>query len=218
MAQQRRLKDAVRTRLRVVAVAYAAAVTFLALGMPHDAATLGAIRFPTWLTAVLPTLALTLVAWLDRIGPADLKKRLVFGRTKDHEPGHRAFDDAFLKADPRIDVEKLREKVGGAFPSPGKQNAVWYKLYKQHDTDAAVDTAQFDYLQFRELTWFFAVSAVVVGVLMVVLGSRSLAVVLGVTALAAFACARASRNSAERFVHTVLALHAATDKPSVKGT
>ena len=78
------------------------------------------------------------------------KAVLVFWRLKNPLPGCRAFDDIALD-DPRIDVERLKLRLGKLPIDPVEQNQLWYRLYNQYKDETPVIDAHGNYLLVREL-------------------------------------------------------------------
>lgn len=97
------------------------------------------------------TVACILALALNAFVPAWLKHVLVFWRVKDALPGHRAFSE-LVGTDPRIDVTRLKQKCGGAFPaSPADQNTFWYRLLHKHEEHPAVADAHRRFLALRDM-------------------------------------------------------------------
>ncbi len=98
------------------------------------------------------TIACVLALALNAFIPAWLKHVLVFWRTKDVLPGHRAFSE-IASTDSRIDVSRLKEKCGGAFPEKAaEQNTLWYRLLHKHEEHPAVADAHRRFLALRDMT------------------------------------------------------------------
>lgn len=80
----------------------------------------------------------------------DFKARIVFWRFWNALPGCRAFS-RLVHQDPRIDIHALQIKLG-SFPTTAKeQNALWYRLFKQHESNIAVKEAHQRFLFFRDI-------------------------------------------------------------------
>lgn len=157
------------------------------------------------LTALLPIPALIFTSLIS----ADHKAILVFWRFKHPLPGSRAFS-VHAPSDHRIDLAKLKKNVGEFPVSEREQNAKWYGLYKQVDSDPSVVDSHKNYLLFRDIA---AMSLLLVPVLPVVMyfsgvDTRriliSTAWFLGQYLVTAFA----ARTTSIRFVQNVLAVHA----------
>jgi hypothetical protein len=108
------------------------------------------------------TAACVLALAFNAFIPAWLKHVLVFWRVKNVLPGHRAFSE-FARTDPRINVTRLKEKCGGAFPvRAAEQNTVWYSLLHKHEEHPAVSGAHQRFLALRDM----ATSALLLAVLL----------------------------------------------------
>jgi hypothetical protein len=176
----------------------------ITLGVPGDA-------FELVKRAAAPgTVACVLALALNAFIPAWLKHVLVFWRVKDVLPGHRAFSE-LLSTDSRIDVARLKEKCGGAFPAgAAEQNTLWYRLLNKHEQHPAVADAHRRFLALRDmatsaplLALFFALAAGILKVdamfypvLITVIGIEYLFLRVGAV------------NEAERLVCNVLAREA----------
>lgn len=173
---------------------------------------ISAVTIPAWISAATTVLATCAVAFLGALPSDHLKAVLVFWRWKDPLPGSRAFEKANLRADPRISIEGLRAHLDGEFPRNGrKQNVVWYQLYRSVQSESAVAQAHYEYLLFRDLTWFTVVLAVIALISLVVNREHwheLLVYTLAASALFAL-LARAASVRGTRFVRTVLAVVAA---------
>lgn len=159
----------------------------------------------TSLTVLLPIPALILSSLIS----ADHKAILVFWRFKHPLPGARAFS-AHAQADHRIDLEKLKKHVGEFPVDPRQQNAKWYGLYKQVDSDPSVVDSHKNYLLFRDIAAMSLLLVPVLPVAMYFIGVDTTRILISaawflgqylVTALAA-------QTTGTRFVQNVLAVHA----------
>ncbi len=210
------LKQRVQRRTRAFVIAGATALGWLNLGMPSDLAGLLHSPLPARVISAASVLLGLLVAALDALPGPNLKAQIVFLRRRHPLPASRAFERANLDSDTRIDRERLRALVGGTFPrAPGEQNATWYRLYKDRESDPRVEHAHFQWLLFRDLTWLalvllgLALAATVANAhaRMAAFGGAVAALVL------VLAFRRAAAVLATRFVNTVLAL-ASTAAPT----
>jgi hypothetical protein len=162
-----------------------------------------------WMRLTISGASPVLVLLLSSLLSAQTKAVIVFWRLRDTLPGHRAFSK-HAQSDPRIDLAALRANVG-TFPHDAReQNAAWYRLYKEVESDVIVAQAHRHYLLFRDLA---AISLLLVPVavgLLWVLGARVLVVwssgIVFLVQYAAAACA--ARQNGVRFVTNVLTLHA----------
>lgn len=134
------------------------------------------------------------------------KYRLVFMRWSDPLPGCRAFSD-LAKTDPRVSIDRLKAKVG-KFPKPaGKQNALWYSIYKSMEDEPAVKQAHKSFLLTRDYAVFAVMFVFVLGTLAFVqFYSSTIALIyVGFLVLQFGLVVRAARVHGYRFVTTVLA-------------
>lgn len=157
------------------------------------------------LTALLPIPVLIFSSLIS----ADHKAILVFWRCKHPLPGSRAFS-VHAPADHRIDLTKLKKNVGEFPVGERDQNAKWYGLYKQVDSDPSVVDSHKNYLLFRDIAAMSLLLVPIVPAVMYFSGLEtpriliSTAWFLGQYLVAAFA----ARTTGIRFVQNVLAVHA----------
>jgi hypothetical protein len=143
---------------------------------------------------------------LNGILPNNLKAILVFWKIKDPLPGSRVFTNLALK-DPRIDLEKIRQKYGDLPSLPNEQNRLWYKIYKQHQSKITIVESHKDFLLTRDLASVSAIFLVCFS-LSVIFLSGAIKVKFGYIVFLIFQyiiLARVSKNYGERFVCNVLA-------------
>lgn len=216
MAEQTASSAYLKTRVYRVSKVYVCLFGFLLAWLNlrglHVSLALPAITIPEWIssgTAVLLTVA---VALIDAVPGDHFKAVLVFWRWTNPLPGSRAFKRAYLDADHRIAVAKLRAHLGGKFPRAARdQNAAWYRLYKTVQTEPEVAGAHYEYLLFRDLAWFtFLLAVVALASAAVNWGRwRELLAFAGVASVLYVLFARAGFARGHRFVRTVLAVVAA---------
>lgn len=103
----------------------------------------------SWMNWLPAPLSIVLVVVLNGLIDAQTKARLVFWKWHHPLPGSRAFSE-LAKADPRIDIETIRRKLGRLPRSPQKQNAAWYGLYQSVKHDPSVSTNHREYLFARD--------------------------------------------------------------------
>jgi hypothetical protein len=153
------------------------------------------------IAACIPILAIVLSGVLSDAG----KARLVFWRWRNPLPGCRVFTK-LIGTDPRIDVGALRKKHGDFPHDPQAQNALWFRLYKQHKTIPLVWEAHRIYLLTRDMTTIAAVFAVLfsVGVVLASVSVKTAAVYVFALLMQYILVASAARNYGERFVLNVL--------------
>ena len=199
-------------------------VKWLAAAAVADALVLGVIAFPATLAEAVTALAgirlagaaiVPLIAMLlSALVPTKVKEVLVFWRVRDVLPGHRAFSK-YAPGDSRIDLDRLRAKVGEIPTVPREQNTRWYQLYLEVQYAPQVQHAQGQFLLFRELAPLSLILAFAAPLALVLIGAGPEAALagLGLGVVQYLATAIASRIEGERFVCNVLALHAAADAP-----
>jgi hypothetical protein len=156
------------------------------------------------------SIAPVIVLLLTSILPTELKDALVFWRVRDVLPGHRAFS-VYAHKDPRIDLARLLA-VAGTFPDAARdQNSLWYRLYRQVETDPAVAQAHRHFLLFRDLAALSLLLAILAPAALYALGGGATAAWLAVALFGVqyLATALAGRFHGVRFVCNVLALHGA---------
>ena len=154
-------------------------------------------------------LGVVLMTVISNLVSPSFKALLVFWRWPNPLPGHRAFSH-YLRRDPRIDPERLRDQIG-AFPEdPREQNNRWYAIYRKHRDEPSVAGAHKDFLLTRDLTWLSVVFLLSLGSLAISVGESPtqrfyypacLLVQFLLTAVAA-------RRNGIRFVLNVLAIEA----------
>lgn len=159
----------------------------------------------TSLTVLLPIPALILSSLLS----ADQKAVLVFWRFKHPLPGARAFS-VYAQADHRIDLAKLKNHVGEFPADPREQNAKWYGLYKQVDSDPSVVDSHKNYLLFRDIAAMSLLLVPVLPVAMYLIGFDTARILISAAWFLGqyLVTAWAARTTGIRFVQNVLAVHA----------
>lgn len=98
------------------------------------------------IAAIIPILAIVLSGAIGDLG----KARLVFWRWRNPLPGCRVFTE-LISTDPRIDVPALAKKLGEFPKDPQAQNALWYRLYRERQTDIRISEAHRVYLLTRDM-------------------------------------------------------------------
>lgn len=97
-----------------------------------------------------PVLLVLLILGLFGFLSRNLKNTLVHLKIKNPLPGSQCFSK-WIKHDPRINTQKLKEKIGSFPKSPKEQNTKWYELYQQVKDKPEIIIAQRKYLLFRDL-------------------------------------------------------------------
>jgi hypothetical protein len=146
------------------------------------------------------------VVVINAIFSPTAKARLVFLRWKHPLPGSRAFSK-LAKTDTRIDLDKLRAKIGVFPKAPARQNAVWYSLYKSIENDPAVSQVHKIYLLTRDYAVFAALFIPILGGLALVqFPTFTIALSYAGSLIVQFVLVvRAARTHGFRFVTTVRA-------------
>lgn len=170
-----------------------------------------------WATLVPAGLGLIVVGVLIAQADAMTKARLVFMRWRDPLPASEVFT-RWGHSDPRIDMAALERKFG-PLPTDAKgQNALWYRLYKSIETDAAVEHAHREFLFTRDFHFLAALMLIGLGVSAVATfaGVGKTLLYLAILAAQFLMTGQAARNHGRRLVCTVLARKAAEDDRSEK--
>lgn len=148
-----------------------------------------------------PLVAIVLNTVLGDLG----KARLVFWRWRNPLPGCRAFS-VIMSADPRIDVTRLKSRLGSLPSDPKDQNAIWYRLYKSHSDKVMILEAHRAYLLTRDMTALAAVFMLSLSIAAFVISPGWKFALLYSVILSAqyLIVATSSRNYGNRFVANVL--------------
>lgn len=159
----------------------------------------------TSLTILLPIPALILSSLIS----ADHKAILVFWRFKHPLPGSRALS-VYALADHRIDLAKLKKHVGEFPVDPREQNAKWYGLYRQVDSDPSVVDSHKNYLLFRDIAAMSLLLVPVLPVAMYFIGVDATRILISAAWFMGqfLVSALAARTTGIRLVQNVLAVHA----------
>lgn len=167
----------------------------------------------TSITVLLPIPALILSSLIS----AEHKAILVFWRFKHPLPGARAFS-VYAQADHRVDLAKLKKRVGEFPAEPREQNARWYGLYKQVDSDPSVVDSHKNYLLFRDIAAMSLLLVPVLPVAMYFAGMDTTRIAISTALFVGqyLVTALAARTTGIRFVQNVLAVHASWDASSTR--
>jgi hypothetical protein len=155
---------------------------------------------------LLPIVTLVLNGWVK----SSYKEVLVFWRTREALPGHRAFTE-LAPGDSRIDLQRLEASHGVLPTEPEEQNRLWYRLHRKHEERPELRGAHRDYLLARDLTamGFFLIFAGVAVVAWAGLWSRGGAYYFVALVVEYLVLATAGRHYGERLVCNVLAVEGA---------
>lgn len=139
----------------------------------------------------------------------DQKACLVFLRIKNPLPGSRAFSKLARK-DPRIDLQRLTA-LHGPFPtSPAGENALWYKLYREHREEITVIKSHKDFLLARDICCITFLFILFAGIPMLIVGKWPISFYyLSAILFEYFLIVRVAQNHGKRFVTNVLSIAAA---------
>lgn len=153
------------------------------------------------------TLLTSLIGWAFS---KRVKETLVFWRLRDCLPSSQAFSQV-AKNDPRIGLEHIARRYGQLPVEPAAQTALWYRIYKAHESQASVEDAHGAYLRFREMTAFSVVILLIgiVGVIWLTRHDLKTWSFLLIIVLEYLVTMSAARNAALHFVTNVLALESA---------
>lgn len=152
-APPRSLKDQTRWHLWLTIAANF--VVFYAVAQSDALAVSGIKGLLVGAVNLLPVgLALVVTSVANGLLSASMKARLVFLRWHFALPGHRAFS-RYGSADPRIDMDRLKRLLGGKLPAtPAEENRVWYRLYKDVESEQAILQVHREFLFTRDYAAF----------------------------------------------------------------
>lgn len=184
--------------------------------LTFDIVVLGALLVPqmasgsaeaTRITAALTTfIAPPAILLISAVIPQSVKHVLVFWRIRDVLPSHRAFS-SLAQNDPRVDLQKLKDRVGELPHRPEEQQNLWFTIYQRHKTDAAVVDSHRMFLIFRDVAALSLALALAIPLLLWVYGlSFAIWTVFAVFGTQYLLAMLAARQSGRRFVCTVLSL------------
>lgn len=163
--------------------------------------------------AVLPIVVLLLMNVLS----SNFKAMFVYWKPYGWLPGCEAFTK-YGPADHRVDIVQLKKNVGAWAKEPKEQNSKWYKLYKRVETVPEVAYAQKDFLMYRDMA-VLSLSLVVLvplGLYVAEASTKALWVATGLFLVQYVLTAISARNTGERFVCNVLAVHSAKEVTSAR--
>ena len=157
------LKDGNKPALKSFAVLNV--VIFWAVFVSHvDMSTipdlLRSISIKDGLIALIAPLATFL---LDGLLSPNVKTRLVYWRWHHPLPGCRAFSKHLLR-ESRADPQLLIQQWGPLPEAPADQNRLWYRVFKQVETEVRVHEAHRAWLLSRDLTGYAALFFACLGI------------------------------------------------------
>lgn len=200
---EKSLKSQYQKWLWLLAVADMIALLLLA-GVPANVSLTGLANWRLLTTVVIPVVVLLVVNVLSN----KMKCVLVYWKRYGWLPGCEVFTKYGLD-DPRIDMDALRRNAGPLPTNPGKQNALWYRLYKQVENQPEISEAQRNFLMYRDMAVWSLPFILLAPVILYLAGASPLAQWLsaGLFVVQYVLTAVSSRHSGIRFVTSVLALH-----------
>jgi len=203
---EKSLKEANSPLLVGYALAHVLFLGWVLLGYPISASAIVSAGRVEWSKAGASLVVGLLVTLVNRLGGPELKAQLVFWRYRHPYPGSRAFSE-LAGRDPRVDLDRLRDAVGGDLPKdPQKQNREWYRLYQQHADNPSVRSGHKEFLLFRDMAWLSVLLAVVGTVAVWIVARSQASWWYGVACIALYLGARTGAAIAgRRFVCSVLA-------------
>jgi hypothetical protein len=138
------------------------------------------------------------------------KARLVYWRWTNPLPGSEAFT-RLGDEDPRVDMKQLAKKYNPLPVDAREQNNLWFRLYKECESEPAVEHAHREFLFTRDYAAIAALAFVVVGstACMFMPSWRLAAGYCGLLVVQFILASQAARNNGRSLVTSVLAIHGA---------
>jgi hypothetical protein len=163
--------------------------------------------------ATIPMLVLLLANVLS----SNVKAMLVYWKPLGWLPGCEAFT-RYGPADPRVDMSTLKKNVGSWTIDPKEQNSKWFKLYKLVENVTEVAATQKDFLMYRDMAVLSLplIAFVPLGLYVAEASSNAMWLAGGMFFVQYVLTAVSARHAGERFVCSVLALHAAKKVTALK--
>lgn len=202
------LKD--QNRLGLIIVVMANVVALYAIAAANSFVDANWVEAGKSLGRIIPAgLIVVLIGVLNAQLDATTKARIVFLRWSHPLPGSCAFTKHGPK-DARVDMDSLKTRLGEFPVEPDKQNAIWYRLYREIANKPPIVHANREYLFTRDY------HVLALGML-IAFGTASMwaieepvtrAAYIGGLLLQAILTAQAARNHGCRLVCTVLAMSA----------
>lgn len=156
---------------------------------------------------------------LNHLLPNKLKEIVTFWKFSNALPGCRAFSE-HAPQDLRIDMDSLRKKYG-AFPTaPKEQNTLWYRIFKQQESNVAIQESHQRFLCFRDISSISILMLIIIMIISIlpVSGFGDFRYVFLLLLAQYLLFMVAARNTANRFVQNVLALESLTVNRSKRTT
>lgn len=210
MGESISLKEGNKAALTTYGLAHGIIIAWILLGLPLTYIGLTEVAKAEWPKAGVALVVSLFITLLNRQVGSNFKAILVFWRARHPLPGNFAFSE-LAPQDSRIDLNRLKQAVGGIFPiKPEEQNKAWYRLYQQQKNNPSILNSHKDYLLFRDLTWITTILAVVCPLTMYFTHHGIAAIWYFTSCIVLYGlCRRAAQASAQSFVITVMASAAA---------
>lgn len=196
--------------LAVYVMAHILALCGIAMKAPLSGELIRSLGALDWSKVAWSLVTGPIALLLNGLAGSNFKASLVFGRVKDPLPSSRFV--TMLGRDPRIDIERLKSKLDGGFPtSPKQQTVAWYKLYRKHESNPSVRANHQEFLLLRDVAWLSLLLTVLGGASLLASGSsfRAVASYVAISLMLFFLFAAVAQQAANRFVLTVLASESA---------
>ena len=156
---------------------------------------------------------------LNGLLSADTKARLIYWRYHHPLPGSRAFTH-HLPVDGRADPSTLIDRWGDLPNDPDDQNRLWYRIYKQVESDIRVHEAHRAWLLSRDMTGYAALFFPFLAIPTLLMDTPWASTgwyLLWLLTQYVFGVA-AARTYGDRFVQNVLAVASSTQSDQATGT
>ena len=144
---------------------------------------------------------------LDGLLSADAKARVIYWRWHHPLPGSKAFSEHLLR-ERRANPEPLVHRWGPLPKTPSDQNRLWYRIYKDFESDVRVREAHRVWLLSRDLTGYAVVFLPCLGISTLIIDMPGSVTAGYLAALLAqyLLFMVVARNHGDRLVRTVLAI------------
>jgi hypothetical protein len=157
-------------------------------------------------TIIIPVVILLVV----NVPSNKVKCMLVYWRAYGWLPGCEVFSK-YGPADPRVNMDALRENVGPLPTDPRKQNELWYRLFKDVKAEPEIEDSHRNFLMYRDMAVLTLPLILLTPIFLHFAGAQLRALWFGAALFASqyVLTAISGRQRGIRFVTTVLALHSA---------
>lgn len=195
----------------LVAVMVANVAVYYALIEHHALASRDWIALASHLDQYAPAaLGIALTGVINAQLTSKVKAQIVFMRRENALPGCQAFSHLAL-GDERIDTDVLAEKFGALPFGPREQNVLWYRLYRNVESDPSVRAVQREFLFARDYSCLALLGGILLSIAALLMSSSVTAIIVFqvVWILQFLLASNAARNRGRRLVTTVLAIKCA---------